>query len=518
MLSIRMREPGSDEFMIVQAEPDRYWPAKVKNSTRDRLKQTSDVQSLFSSGRWLAVEIAPLGLAGNRDLDRLQNCLRAESLLDTNDPATLWELMAWGDLGAPHFWGIEQPVVRVYRPDTQAGPIFNPSANWQLRGRLVVASDPGGDLRLRSEPTSQHIRRLASDSCNKILWDPAYDKVIQEIATGTYGLLIFIGHASYDADQPNQSKHYLNDGEYLTPHDLREHLNGQPVVVFIACGGAQHAPPHGGPAATQAMGFMPACLDQGAAAFIGPLWEIKVDGGLWLAEHLLKHLKTNPPGEALRLTRQEALVRTLEDRTWAPNRTWAPFVAYQVSQLPPAVSCEADDKIAKAPFVAYQVPQLPPKVPPEPIRWLMKWIRWPRSVLVTPLLLLLIVIATLSIPGLRTKLAQTQPTPTLSLEALTFTITCSDGQPHTIQAGQTITLAAIRAVFVELPIAPQDWDALVGTLRKLPGEEKKFAYYSAGSGLDVLTFTFIADEESGRVATKALLITIVPEGRDLCNP
>jgi hypothetical protein len=101
---------------------------------------------------------------------------------------------------------------------------------------------------------------------------------------------------------------------------------------------------------------------------------------------------------------------------------------------------------------------------------------------------------------------------------LTFTITCASGPLHTVQAGETITLSAINAVFIEPNFTPQDWATLTGTLLKLPGEEKRFSYAPGGSGPDMLTFTFITNEKTGTVATMALPITIVPERRGLCYP
>lgn len=319
MLTITIEPPNLDEYLIVPAGlKGRHWIRTVPGEVRTSLQQANDVRMLFNSGRRLAASIAPRDVNRNPDLWRLRRCLQAESELRTNDPATPWELMAWGDVTDQRFWAVEKPVVRVHGKPL---PGHNLLSGRPLRSRLVVASDPDGDLGLLSTYRAR-IKGLVLHSPDSILWNPSRNKLVLEMAAG-YDLVVFIGHATYDPDDPYRNKYHLISGDHLIPNDLRINLDGQPVVLFIACVAAQHTPQGSGPAAMPALGFMPACLDRGAVAFIGPLWEIKVDGGIWLAECLLQHLQSNPPGEALRLTRRDALQKALQDVTWAA------FVVYQ---------------------------------------------------------------------------------------------------------------------------------------------------------------------------------------------
>lgn len=142
--------------------------------------------------------------------------------------------------------------------------------------------------------------------------------------------------------------------------------------------------------------------------------------------------------------------------------------------------------------------------------------------LATVAALLAVVVGAIAIFVIIARSGPEPPEPTVDvmvpLETLTFTITCAIPPSHTVQAGEPITLSAVNAVFIEPSVTPKDWDALTGTLLRLPAEEKKFSYAPQGSLPDMLTFTFLKDSKTGLVATKVLPITIVSERCGLCYP
>lgn len=473
MLTIRTRPPNLDEFIVVPSSSEgEPWIGTVPISVLTSIEHASDAQALFGSARRLSDYLAPPNVEGGPDLRKLQRCLQATSELLTNRPAIPWELAAWGTDMDRRYWGIEMPVVRLHGDPL---PLSDLDSGRLLRSCLVVASDPDNKLELSSTHKNL-IKELALAYRGTILWNPPKNKVVQEMAIG-YDLIIFIGHATYDPDDSHQNKFHLINDDYLTPHDLQFHLNGEPLVLFIACWSAQHAPQGSGPAAMPALGFMPACLDRRAVAFVGPLREITVESGLWLAKRLLQHLGSNQPGEALRLTRIDALTETPQDVTWAA-------------------------------FVVYQRPVAGPQQ------------RWQDAIWKTLRLLVLAVVGIAAMGLLIKYVLLPMVDPPMEDRPKTFTITCAQPPIHTVQAGEPITLSAVNAIFIEPSVAPEDWGALTGTLIKLkiPGEENKFSYAPQGSDFDLVTFTFVSDEKTNSVTTEVLQITIIPERRGLCSP
>ena len=101
---------------------------------------------------------------------------------------------------------------------------------------------------------------------------------------------------------------------------------------------------------------------------------------------------------------------------------------------------------------------------------------------------------------------------------IAFTITCSLPPVHIVKAGEPITLSAVNAVFIEPNVTPEDWDALTGTLLKLPGEDRRFSYAPSGDGLDMVTFIFVTNKNTGSVVTKVIPITVVSGKYGLCYP
>ena len=325
MISIKRQSPGANRFSVTPTKPNPHWQTEyIAADDRTGFWQARSSDDLFGYGRVLTNRVAPKTRERwAPDIDRLRDYLQNEAWLQTNAPETPWELMAWGHLADKHFWAVEQPIARFHGepPLPEARLITG-----KYPSKLIVVSDPDNQLGLHSRKYKPQIDALISTSDDRILWDPPLGKVNRYLASG-YTMVIFIGHATYDAKEPEQSRFFLAGNQHLTPSNLLDNLDGHPLVLFIACVTARHEPQGEGLAPMPALGFVPACLDKGSIAFIGPLWEIEVEGGLWIANRLLKYLNVHLPAEALRRTRCDALYQRPEDATWAA------FVVYQNQRL-----------------------------------------------------------------------------------------------------------------------------------------------------------------------------------------
>lgn len=109
-------------------------------------------------------------------------------------------------------------------------------------------------------------------------------------------------------------------------------------------------------------------------------------------------------------------------------------------------------------------------------------------------------------------------TDTFGLVSVPFTITCSDLQTHTVQAGEIITLSIFSAVFIEPSPTPKDWYAAIPErVLELPERAGKLAYAPTDFEPDIVTLTFVMNEDTGEATTRSLFIRVVPQGGGLCD-
>jgi len=234
-------------------------------------------------------------------------------------------------------------------------------------------------------------------------------------------------------------------------------------------------------------------------AFIGPLWEIGVDGGINFAELLLKRTELlTAPGEALRQARNASLGENDQDTTWAA------YIAYQ--RLPPSPPPQEQQLWEKA---------------KESYRSLIP--KWAKLAIIITIAIL--VIGTIAAGAAMLSEGIALPTPTVTPSpvppdilpppSVTFTVTCGDGETHIVQAGETITLSVFSVIFIEPSIPPLGWD---GTRPERLSETKLLSYAVTDFGSDIVIFTFEVNEETAEARmTKSLSIAVVPEGHGLCS-
>lgn len=324
MISITQSAVDNNIAIVTVASAISRSTASISDSVKDGFKGARDFDQLFGYGGVLATRVAPPKRGGIPDLAQLQAELKEEMWLETNIPEVPWELMAWGKRGEELFWALEQPIVRLY--GTEALPKQTRSVP-TASSRLIILSDPKGKLGLRNREYKQDIDKLVVSYQDRVLWNPPIDKVQRHLVRG-YDLVILVGHASYDGDPNNQepNQFHLIGEHHLVPQDLRDYLHPESLVLFIACTTAQHQASHEDIVSQPARGFVPAAMAKGIPAFIAPLWEIGLAGGLKVAGYLSFYLQNHLPGEALHKARCDAY----KDRK---DVTWASFVVYQNQQL-----------------------------------------------------------------------------------------------------------------------------------------------------------------------------------------
>lgn len=358
MISIKQQRNDPNRFSVALDKPESHWESsRVMTEERIAFKTFPSRAELFGYGKRLADRLAPKTRSGVSDTVKFQQHLQLKAGLYTNAPETPWELLAWGEPRNEHFWAVEQPIVRY--PNDTILPAPKVIAG-RYPSRLIIVSDPDNQLELATDEHEEMYDSLLCNSEDRILNNPPLDKVKLYLASG-YSLIVFIGHATFNAADPEQSQFHLAGGQHLTPQILEDNLDGRSLVIFIACVTAQHEPAGDGLIPMPALGFMPACLRKDVPAFIGPLWEIGVTGGLAFLERLGHLLDDRLPAEALRLAKKEALDEQADDTTWsafviyqnqpllqaenAANESEKPFEE-QEGQLPPPLSVTVPDKPA----------------------------------------------------------------------------------------------------------------------------------------------------------------------------
>lgn len=127
-------------------------------------------------------------------------------------------------------------------------------------------------------------------------------EVLSALRKGIYDGLHFAGHAAHRSD-PGRSCIFLEANEALTPEDLSGEVANLgrtwPLVFLNACQAGRS-----GFSLTDLGGWAPVLLRAGAAAFLGPLWEVDDAGARIFSRAFYERLLAGQPiGEAVRQAR-----------------------------------------------------------------------------------------------------------------------------------------------------------------------------------------------------------------------
>jgi hypothetical protein len=157
--------------------------------------------------------------------------------------------------------------------------------------------------------------------------------VLSALGQGIYDGLHFAGHAAYRSD-PNRSHILLEANEALTPEDLSGEVANLgrtwPLVFLNACQAGR-----GGFSLTDLGGWAPVLLRAGAAAFLGPLWEVTDDSARIFAREFYEKLFSGLPiGEAVRHARLKVRDELPGNPAWLTYTLFADPLARLVGRPP----------------------------------------------------------------------------------------------------------------------------------------------------------------------------------------
>lgn len=192
---------------------------------------------------------------------------------------------------------------------------------------LVVPADSGLAY---AQEEQNYVLGLATGR-RKVEQVPArYLSVAEALQSGIYDGWHFIGHARFEASDPNRSAINLEQGETLRPEfisgKLRNLGKGQPLVFLNACQTGQAAA-----SLTGTGGWARRFLDAGAGGFVGTLWSIRDQAAFVFAKAFYDQLLAGVPiGRATKEAR--ATVREMNDPSWLAYTVFAdPLATVQVS-------------------------------------------------------------------------------------------------------------------------------------------------------------------------------------------
>ncbi len=272
---------------------------------------------------WQMYRALPLGV--REALRRLETPL----LISTNDSDLPWELLHDGD----RFLALAHPVARrmVTSAPVHRGTLRQQPGTW----KALFIADPTGDL----DGATEEVQALADLVERQVGRHPVRiicrrratrKAVLSALSSGEYDLIHYAGHAFFNRRDPGASGLALAQDEILTAQDIREALNGQPIVFLNACqsirGQAIRGQAPGDDEAADPLpyaglntyGLASAFIAGGARAFVGTLWPVRDDGSHKLARRFYhRALRGEMIGEALRRAREEARRDAPSDPTWA---------------------------------------------------------------------------------------------------------------------------------------------------------------------------------------------------------
>jgi hypothetical protein len=284
--------------------------------------------------------------AGDRSAPHLRLQIAAELMRHP------WELLHDGEelLGLRYALGrqvfMNAPTLRQVRRRTAGSirvlvigdPVFAPAFLDDLRRqkRAILTQLP--EAREEAGRVAREFERLRDELAG--LPPLTVDTVVGESLSVTemrgrlrdgYHIIHFAGHGVFRKGDPETSAWLLSDGE-LWAREIRNTLAGQeepPWLIFAnACEAGMDAGTHAGRYQGDVFGLATACINQGVAAYIAPLWPVQDVLAAELAADFYRELLLGrvSVGEALRRARIRA--RVARGGAEARRLSWASFILY----------------------------------------------------------------------------------------------------------------------------------------------------------------------------------------------
>jgi hypothetical protein len=262
-----------------------------------------------------------------------------------------WELLHDGEdlLGLRYALGrqvfMDMPTVRQARRRAAGAirvlvvgdPIFTPGFAADLRRQKRPLPSQLPEAREEARRVTQEFERLRDELAGlpplhveSVVGDTLGVTEMRERLRGGYHIIHFAGHGIFRRGNPETSAWLLSDGE-LWAREIRNTLAGQdepPWLIFAnACEAGMDA------AANRyqgdVFGLATACINQGVAAYVAPLWPVRDVLAAELAADFYRELvvKRASVGEALRRAKVRARGAAAAGEA-AHQLAWASFVLY----------------------------------------------------------------------------------------------------------------------------------------------------------------------------------------------
>lgn len=210
--------------------------------------------------------------------------------------------------------------------------------------RMLLICNPAGNMASSINEVAVPItKRLESFGAEVacLSYDPnsshhsSKENILRHLSSGSYDIVHFTGHGSYDSLFPQESGFAVADKKWLSAKDIADALDcsknvgGEPPFIFYAdsCESGAQEGWNRGATGTKPLGGLSEAIVRNNIAYIGASWAAAIKPTNWLAlafyDSLL--LKNEPIGLAL-LDAKKSVKN--EFRTEDVNCEWANFLLY----------------------------------------------------------------------------------------------------------------------------------------------------------------------------------------------
>jgi len=254
--------------------------------------------------------------------DVLRNTQALPLQIQTNDPRFPWELLHDGENYLCRGRPVGKIIFREHAPvisidnahpaetvsDLDVLLVINPTEDLphtEKEGKAIL------ELLLENGVSETRIKMLKGAEATR-------EQLSAEIGSGKYDIIHFAGHGEYEQDDPRRSRLKLAKGTALQAEEFGRILRGRPVIFLNAC--------QSGVTAVGFEGFARECLQNGALACIGALWDVKDEAASKMATTFYTGIiKNHPLGESMMKARQALQDEAITD--------WGAYVLYSNFRL-----------------------------------------------------------------------------------------------------------------------------------------------------------------------------------------
>jgi CHAT domain-containing protein len=206
-----------------------------------------------------------------------------------------------------------------------------PRRNEYTRGerlRFLFIANPTGDLPATEKEVNWIADKLSGAAADVDIWlgeEATGLKLHRALASGSYDIIHFSGHAYFNAENPDESGLLLAGQNVFIAQTIQRTLRGRPLILLNACESGREMMREGEVSytASETEGLASSFIRGGALGIVGTLWPIFDEGAAQFAAAFYDHLLSGKTlGEGLRQARWQL------KETRPHDVTWASFVLY----------------------------------------------------------------------------------------------------------------------------------------------------------------------------------------------